>query len=84
MRKPHLGFLALAPRLLEALGARERTGNVSGVFMDVAWYLACRIFRTALRFERTHIAVELAGAIQKCLASCTVPLVPSRFPPGHW
>ena len=63
MREPHLDLLALAPRLLEAFGAGERTGNVSGVFMDVARNFACWLFWTALRFERAYIAVELAGAI---------------------
>jgi hypothetical protein len=28
--KPHLDFLALTPRLFEALGANERPGNVAG------------------------------------------------------
>jgi hypothetical protein len=37
--EPHLDLLALTSRLLEALGAGERTGNVSGVFMDIAWNL---------------------------------------------
>src|SRR4051794_8765540 len=36
--------------------------------MDIAWDLACRLLWAALRFERTYIAVELAGAIQKRLA----------------
>jgi hypothetical protein len=34
--EPHLDFLALKSRLLKALGASERTGNVSGMFMDIA------------------------------------------------
>jgi hypothetical protein len=34
--EPHLDLLAFPSRLLEALGAGERPGNVSGVFMDVA------------------------------------------------
>jgi len=34
--EPHLNLLALTPRLLEAVGASERPGNVSGVLMDVA------------------------------------------------
>jgi hypothetical protein len=38
--EPHLDLLALAPRLLEALGASERPSNVSGMFMDVARDLA--------------------------------------------
>jgi len=38
--EPHLDLLTLAPRLLEAPGAGERPGNVSGVLMDVARYLA--------------------------------------------
>src|SRR3954467_8438598 len=54
--KPHLDLLALAPRLLEALGASERPGNVSRVFMDVARDLARWILWTALRFEWATIA----------------------------
>src|SRR5450432_1651653 len=55
-------------RFLKALGASERPGNVPGVFMDIARDLARWFLRTALRFERACIAVELAGAIQKRLA----------------
>jgi hypothetical protein len=36
MCEPHLDLLALAPRLLEALCASERPGDVSGMLMDVA------------------------------------------------
>ena len=68
VRKPHLDLLALAPRLLEALGASERPGNVPGVLMYVTRDLARWLFWTALRFERAYIAVELACTIQKCLA----------------
>jgi hypothetical protein len=68
VRKPHLDLLALAPRLLEVLGANERSGDVAGTLMDIARNLARWVFRTALRFERAYIAVELAGAIQKRLA----------------
>ena len=84
MRKPHLDLLALTSRCLEALGASERPGDITGVLMYVARDLARWFFWTALRFERAYIAVELARTIQKRLASCTVPLVPSRFPPGQW
>jgi hypothetical protein len=38
--RTHLDLLALAPRLLKALGANERPGNVSGMLMDVARDLA--------------------------------------------
>ncbi|MBB4381754.1 hypothetical protein GGD61_006442 [Bradyrhizobium sp. SBR1B] len=44
VRKPHLDFLSLTSRLLKALGASEGGCNVSGVFMDVAWDLACGLF----------------------------------------
>jgi hypothetical protein len=40
VREPHLDLLALAARLLEALGAGERPGDISGVLMDVARDLA--------------------------------------------
>ena len=63
VREAHLDLLPLMSRLLKALGASERPGNVSGVFMDVARNFACWLFWTAVRFERTYIAVELAGAI---------------------
>src|SRR5882672_3270822 len=66
--EPHLDLLALASRLLKALGTSERPGDVSGVLMDVARDLARWVFRTALRFERAYVAVELAGTIQKRLA----------------
>jgi hypothetical protein len=38
--EPHLDFLALMSRLLKALGASERPGNVSGMLMDIARNLA--------------------------------------------
>ena len=68
MCEPHLDLLALTSRLLKALGASERPGNVSGMLVDVARDLASWFLWTALRFERANIAVELAGTIQKCLA----------------
>jgi hypothetical protein len=40
VRKPHLYLLALTSRCLEALGASERPGNVSGMLMDIARDLA--------------------------------------------
>ena len=55
-------------RLFKALGASERAGNVSGVFMDVTRDLARRLLWAALRFERAYVAVELACTIQKRLA----------------
>src|SRR5258708_21862361 len=65
--------------LLEAFGASERAGNVSGVLMDVAGDLARWFPWAALRFEWANIAVELAGTIQKRLAlvhgaACPKPL----------
>src|SRR5664280_3329486 len=68
MREPHLDLLTLAPRLLEALGASERPGNISRALMNVARDLARRLLWATLRFERTYIAVELAGTIQKRFA----------------
>jgi len=38
--EPHLDLLALPSRLLEALGAGERPGDVSGMLVDVARNLA--------------------------------------------
>jgi hypothetical protein len=40
VRKPHLDLLAFMSRLIKALGAGERPGNVSGMFVDVARDLA--------------------------------------------
>jgi len=61
--EPHLDLLALTSRLLKALGASERPGNVSGMLVDVARDLASWFLWTALRFERANIAVELAGTM---------------------
>ena len=68
MCEPHLDLFAFTSRLFEALGAGERTGNVSGVFMDVARDLARGLLWGALRFEWASIAIELACALQKRLA----------------
>ena len=68
VREPHLDLLALAPRLLEALGASERPRDISGVLMDIARDLTRWFFWAALGFERASVAVELAGTIQKRLA----------------
>ena len=84
MREPHLDLLALTSRLFKTLSAGERPGNVPGVFVDVARDLARWVFRTALRLEWAYIAVELLARYRSVLPSCTVPLVPSRFPPGQW
>jgi hypothetical protein len=43
VRKPYPDLLALTSRRLEAVGARERPGDVPGVLMDIprdlAWWL---------------------------------------------
>ena len=84
MCEPHLDLLALAPRLLKALGASERAGNVSGVFMDVTRDLARRLLWAALRFERAYVAVELACTIQKRLALVHGAARSEPLPPGQW
>jgi hypothetical protein len=61
--EPHLDLLALTSRLLKALGAGERPGNVSGALMDIARDLAERFLWAALWFEWAYIAVELACTI---------------------
>jgi hypothetical protein len=68
VRKPHLDLLALTSRRLEALGASERPGNVSGMLMDIARDLARRFLWAALWSEWANVAVELACTIQKRLA----------------
>ena len=40
VRKPHLDLLALAARLFKTVGAGERSGDVSGMLMDIARDLA--------------------------------------------
>jgi hypothetical protein len=82
--KAHLDLLALAPRLLEALGADKRPGNASGMLMDVARDLASWFLWAALGFKWAYIAVELACAIQKRLALMDGAALRSRFPPGRW
>jgi hypothetical protein len=41
VREPHLDALAVTPRLLECFGADERSGNVAGVLVNVAWDFSC-------------------------------------------
>jgi hypothetical protein len=82
--EPHLDLVALTARLFESFSVGKRTGDVSGVLVDVARDLARWVCRTALWFKRTYIAVELARTDRSVLPSCAVPLVPSRFPPGQW
>ena len=45
MCEPHLNLLALAPQLLEALGASKRPGNVPGVLMTD---IVAKVFLVAL------------------------------------
>ena len=40
VREPHLDLLALTSRLLKAFGASVRSGDVSGVLVDIARDLA--------------------------------------------
>jgi hypothetical protein len=61
--EPHLDLLALTSRLLKALGASERPGNVSGMLMDVARDLALWFLWAALRFE---LALALPQAATSC------------------
>lgn len=63
MREPHLDLLALAAGPLKALGPTERSGDVSGMLMDIARNLARRLLWAALRLEWAYIAVELACTI---------------------
>jgi hypothetical protein len=54
VRKPHLDFLALTSRLLEALGTNERPGNVAG-------------HRSPLIVGRINFALEYSyGASSRC------------------
>ena len=55
VREPHLDLLAFPSRLLEALGAGERPGNVSGALMDIARDLARWFFWAALRLDRKSV-----------------------------
>jgi hypothetical protein len=68
MCKAHLGAFAVAPRLLECRSAGERSGEVSCRFVDIARDPALRLFRAALRFERTRFSVEFARAVEQRVA----------------
>ena len=68
MSEPHLDLLALMLRLLKAIGAGDRPGNVPGMLMDIARDLARWFLWAALRFEWANVAVQLARAIKKRLA----------------
>jgi hypothetical protein len=83
VREPHLDLLAFPSRLLEALGASERPGNVPSVLMDVTRDLARWFLWTALRFEWALSQSSLLARYRSVSPSCTVPLVPSCFPPGE-
>jgi len=78
--EPHLDLLALT-LTAEAVGACERPGNVSGVLMDVSGILRDGSFGQHWGLSGHTSQSSLLAQYRSVLPSCTVPLVPSRFPP---
>ena len=64
MREPHLDALALATRLLEGIGAGERSGDITSALIDVARDPALRCFWTASGFEIALCTVQHTAAIE--------------------
>src|SRR6266849_2425317 len=64
MSEQHLDALAIAARLLERFGARERTGGVAGVLVDAAGDFALGRFWAAFGFQRTRATVVGPCAIE--------------------
>src|ERR1700746_2522727 len=51
VREPHLDALALATRLLEGIGASERSGDITSALIDATRDPTLRCFWTASGFE---------------------------------
>jgi hypothetical protein len=64
VREPHLDALALATRLLEGIGASERSGDVTSALIDAARDPTLRCFWTASGFEIALYAVGHTAAIE--------------------
>ena len=82
MRKPHLDLLPLTSRLLKALG----TANNRATSRACSW-MSRGILRDGSFGQHCGLSghtsqSSLLARYRSVLPSCTVPLVPSRFPPG--
>jgi hypothetical protein len=69
--------------LLEGLCANERTGNVTGIFVDAAGDFACWFLRTASHLERATVTIELARPVQQLLDIHDAASGGERLPAGH-
>ena len=63
MSEEHFDLLSFSTRDSVGLGLCDRTGLVTGGFMNGSRNLACGHIRTALGFEYAGLAVVLSGAI---------------------
>ena len=84
MREPHLDLLALMLRLLKAIGtASDRATSRAcswisrGILRDGSFGQHCGLSGQTSQSS-------LLARYRSVLPSCTVPLVPSCFPPGQW
>src|SRR5664279_4654036 len=68
MGKAHLDAFALVARFEKGFCPHQSARQVACVLMKIAGDLSRRHVGTALHLERTDIAVELGGAIAKCVA----------------
>jgi hypothetical protein len=71
--EPHLDPLAFTSRLFKGFSASERTGNVSGAFMDVADILRDGSFGQHYGFSGHISQSSLLARYRSVLSSCTVP-----------
>src|SRR5690242_1037625 len=69
MGEPHLDALALTARLLEGIGASERSSDITSVLVDAARDPALRCFWTAAGFEIALCTIRHTAAIEDRISS---------------
>src|ERR1700692_985220 len=80
--KPHLDLLSLVARSVELRGAGQCAVAIARILVDVSRDLAKTHLRTALRFERTCIAIALGRKVTQCVVVADIARRLEQLPGG--
>ena len=82
--EPHLDLLALTSRLLKSFGAANDRATSRACLWMSRGNLRDGSFGQHCSLSGQTSQSSLLARYRSIFPSCTVPLVRSRFPPGHW